>query len=240
MTYFGFHLRFVLPPLAAACVWAAPWAWPVEKWAVLGAILAIVMAFTAPWDNYAVAKGIWDFDPKRIWRRVGWLPVEEYLFFWLQSLLVVFVLDGLAGVRGGAQTLPADPWIGHALAGTLCAITVGVFVTWRRGFGPGTPGHYAWHLLFWFVPVILLQWAVGWNVLLPRLDLLLAVVFAVGTWLTFADYRAIAAGIWFFDAKQITGWKLRGVMPWEEIAFFYLTSLLVAQSWLVLLPDTLR
>jgi hypothetical protein len=29
-------------------------------------------------------------------------------------------------------------------------------------------------------------------------------------------------------------------MPWEEAAFFYLTSLLVAQSYLVLLPEALR
>jgi hypothetical protein len=34
--------------------------------------------------------------------------------------------------------------------------------------------------------------------------------------------------------------KLGGVLPWEEIAFFFLTSLLVAQSYLLLLPGDLR
>jgi lycopene cyclase domain-containing protein len=55
-----------------------------------------------------------------------------------------------------------------------------------------------------------------------------------------ADWIAIGKGIWFFDEEQITGWKIRGVMPWEEAAFFYVTSLLVAQTFLILLPAGLR
>ena len=39
---------------------------------------------------------------------------------------------------------------------------------------------------------------------------------------------------------KITGVKLGGILPWEEIAFFFLTSLLVAQSYLLLLPEDLR
>lgn len=39
-----------------------------------------------------------------------------------------------------------------------------------------------------------------------------------------------------FDEKQITGWKIGGMMPWEEAAFFYITSFLVAQTFLILLP----
>jgi hypothetical protein len=30
------------------------------------------------------------------------------------------------------------------------------------------------------------------------------------------------------------------VMPWEEAAFFYITSFLVAQTFLILLPPHLR
>ena len=59
---------------------------------------------------------------------------------------------------------------------------------------------------------------------------------AFGIYYTLADLVAVRAGTWFFDEKQITGVKLGGVLPWEEIAFFFLTSLLVAQSYLLLLP----
>jgi len=100
--------------------------------------------------------------------------------------------------------------------------------------------HYAWHLFFWFLPVILIQWIVAgpmlwaysWHVLVPTLG--------IGTYLCLADWYAIGKGIWFFDEKQITGWKIGGVMPWEEAAFFYITSFLVAQTFLILLPAHLR
>jgi lycopene cyclase domain-containing protein len=74
--------------------------------------------------------------------------------------------------------------------------------------------------------------AYSWHVLVPTL--------AIGTYLCLADWYAIQKGIWFFDPKQITGWKIAGEMPWEEAAFFYITSLLVAQTFLILLPATLR
>jgi hypothetical protein len=32
----------------------------------------------------------------------------------------------------------------------------------------------------------------------------------------------------------VTGYKFGGILPWEEVAFFHLTSLLVAQSYLLL------
>jgi lycopene cyclase domain-containing protein len=100
--------------------------------------------------------------------------------------------------------------------------------------------HYAWHLFFWFVPVVLLQWIVAGPMLQAYWLQVLVPTLGIGTYLCLADWYAIGKGIWFFDEKQITGWKLGGVMPWEEAAFFYLTSLLVAQTFLILLPVGLR
>jgi lycopene cyclase domain-containing protein len=63
----------------------------------MAALLGIVYAATSPWDNAAVAMGLWDFDPARILGvRLGWLPLEEYAFFGLQTLLTgVWALDRL-------------------------------------------------------------------------------------------------------------------------------------------------
>ena len=40
--------------------------------------------------------------------------------------------------------------------------------------------------------------------------------------------------------RKVTGLRLAKVLPWEEAAFFFLTSLLVAQSYLLLLPENAR
>jgi lycopene beta-cyclase len=57
--------------------------------APMGLLLVVVYAATSPWDNLAVKWGLWGFDPERIWGiKLGYLPLEEYLFFGLQTLLV--------------------------------------------------------------------------------------------------------------------------------------------------------
>ena len=57
--------------------------------APLGLLLGVVYAATTPWDNLAVKWGLWGFDPERIWGiKLGYLPLEEYLFFGLQTVLV--------------------------------------------------------------------------------------------------------------------------------------------------------
>jgi lycopene cyclase domain-containing protein len=57
--------------------------------APLGMLLVVVYVATSPWDNLAVKWGLWGFDPERIWGiKLGYLPLEEYLFFGLQTVLV--------------------------------------------------------------------------------------------------------------------------------------------------------
>jgi lycopene cyclase domain-containing protein len=107
----------------------------------------------------------------------------------------------------------------------------------RKKKGPCV--NYAIHLA-WFLPVIYLQWVVSPPLFWNHAGMLLMVTAIFGIYYTLADLAAVKAGTWFFDEKQITGIKLMGILPWEEIAFFFLTSLLVAQSYLLLLPREMR
>jgi len=253
-TYFGFLAWWVVVPLLAlAVIWPAFRA--VEgRMLAAGLVLLAVYVFTTPWDNWAVFHKTWDFPAGRYWRRLGWLPVEEYLFFGLQSVLVMGVVNGLLGWCGGRESCAmfeagagapagavdfASPLVWVPLAAVLLGWLATGLLGWRK-FPAGGRGFYAWHLLFWFVPILLVQWAFGWAILAPRVDLIVLPALLVGSWLVLADLAAIRAGLWFFDERQITGWKWRGIVPWEELAFFYLTSLLVAQSYLLLLPEALR
>lgn len=88
MTYARFLLLFVVLPLLAVA-WATRRSLSWRALRPLGLLLAVVYAATSPWDSHAVARGLWDFDPARIWGvRLFHLPLEEYLFFGLQTLLV--------------------------------------------------------------------------------------------------------------------------------------------------------
>lgn len=54
----------------------------------VGLTVLLALVYTTPWDNYLVATRVWSYDPARVWNIVlGYVPLEEYLFFVLQPIL---------------------------------------------------------------------------------------------------------------------------------------------------------
>jgi lycopene cyclase domain-containing protein len=242
MTYLRFHLIFNVPVLIllVALSWSQPWT--TEELIAFGLVLLAVMIFTTPWDNLAAKWGIWGFPREKYSLRLGYLPVEEYAFFLLQSANVMLAVRALFRFfpdwQSGLETAISPLTLIFIGASLIPWIVVIFQLRWlRRKFGPSA--NYAIHLA-WFLPVIYFQWLLTPQLFGDHAGLLALITGTFGIYYTLADLAAVRAGTWFFDEKQITGIKLAGVLPWEEIAFFFLTSLLVAQSYLLLLPSDLR
>jgi lycopene cyclase domain-containing protein len=90
MKYSKFLWIFVLPIVVVSGLIALP---RMNKRELLAVILLPIIAvvWTTPWDNYLVASGVWRYDPKKVWNVIlGYVPLEEYLFFVLQTLAVTF------------------------------------------------------------------------------------------------------------------------------------------------------
>jgi len=197
-----------------------------------------VVLFTFPWDNWAVKRGVWDFPDDRIWFRVAALPIEEVSFFVIQTLQVGLVTSALIALY------PTNSRQDVTFNNTALLLIGASMISWlmlgfaSRAFRRSNPRFtYAWHLLYWFVPIIVIQWMFGWPVLLPRWYAIVFPAVVIGTLLTVADVWAVKRGIWFFDFSLVSSSRrLWNVLPWEEAAFFYCTSILVAQSTLLFLP----
>lgn len=92
MTYARFLALFLGPLLVLGIVLVRPVFRARHMLFLLGLSL-VVVGWTSPWDNAAVAAGLWGFDPERISGIVfGRLPVEEYLFFLLQTWVTSLLL----------------------------------------------------------------------------------------------------------------------------------------------------
>jgi putative membrane protein len=235
-----FHLRFTLPALAGVAIVTQFTPLPSDWWLQAGSmfmvLILIVVTFTSPWDNAAVKWRTWEFPEDRIWFRIAFLPIEEYAFFVLQTLIVGLLTVVVLAHLGG-QSHVGSITIREAVAAIVFVSTWFLLgAVYRRARLMSRRLTYSWHLLYWFLPVVVVQWIIASEVLLPNAFVILLSAGIVGTYLVVADIVAVRHGIWFFDEEQITGIKVFSVLPWEEAAFFYITSLLVSQSTVLLLP----
>ena len=94
-------------------------------------------------------------------------------------------------------------------------------------------------LLAWALPVIALHWCVGAPELRAHARLLLVAVLVPTIYLSLADAVAIDAGIWSISEELTVGWQI-GTLVFEEVVFFLLTNVLVAQSIILFLSPSAR
>jgi lycopene cyclase domain-containing protein len=87
--------------------------------------------------------------------------------------------------------------------------------------------------ILWIVgcagPVLVLHWAVGRRALAARLRAVIGAAVIATAYLSLVDGWAIRAGVWEFSPDLTLGLRI-GAVPVEEIVFFWMTSLLVAQT----------
>ena len=228
MSYLGFHLVFLLPPLAALALAARRRgaAGPREL-RFLGAVMLIALVYTTPWDNYLVWRGIWAYGPDRVIGTIGYVPVEEYLFFLLQPLLAgLWTLLLLRSWPAVAHATGRARWAGAAVY--LAAALLGVAALGR------TEGTYLGLILAWAAPVLAAQWGYAGQMLWARRRVWLVATAVPTLYLWIADWVAIRDGIWRISEAHTLGPSLAG-LPLEEAVFFLVTNLLVVQGLLLFL-----
>lgn len=100
--------------------------------------------------------------------------------------------------------------------------------------------NYLFHLLAWMLPVLALQWLIAWRIFLANARYVFWPALIFGTYYSATDFLAVYSEVWIFDPAQNIGVFFLGVLPLEEILFFYITALLVSQSFIMFLPNHLR
>ena len=236
MTYLQFHLVFILPPLlvlAPIARRAVPLLGARARWAIV-AVPPIALLYTTPWDNYLVWRGVWFYGADRVIGTIGYVPVEEYLFFVLQPLLAGALLYGLLArlLRHGVSKPVARP-IGIRLVGAvpwLLAAAVGILLLRTES------GTYLGLILAWASPVVAAMWlAMGPAIWRVRPAAALAVALPTA-YLWIADRIAIGLGIWAISDRYTLGVAPMG-LPIEEAVFFLVSTVIsVCGVLLFLLP----
>jgi lycopene beta-cyclase len=100
VSYGQFLLVFLVVPIVAlAFLLRRHLSWRYARTVLTMALIAFV--YTTPWDNWIIALGVWGYDPSLVWGVViGWVPLEEYLFFLLQPMLGGLIVLALLTCSG--------------------------------------------------------------------------------------------------------------------------------------------
>ncbi len=236
MTYFGFLLRFVGVPILALALLNA---WDrrrgrrlpaslgtVAPWVAIGAHCLIAVVYTTPWDNYLVATQVWWYDPRLVCGVVlGWVPLEEYTFFVVQTVLTGLLLLAVA------RRLPCPPRPAYRSAAIRVTAVLGFGVVWAAsvavlaaGWRPGTYGALTFG---WLLIPIMIQLGFGADILWRYREIVGATIAIASLYLGVADGLAIHSGTWVISPEQTVGLLLFGVLPLEEFLFFVQTNVLV-------------
>lgn len=235
MTYFGFLSLFLLPPILILLVLAyldqkRGKKLPAElraapAWLVILILIVVAVIYTTPWDNYLVATRVWWYDPRLVAGiTIGWVPVEEYLFFALQTALTGLLTITLARYLQNqgpefSQDSSLRSW--SASIASILWLCAGLAL-----FYSVSPATYTSLLLVWALPPLALQLAFGADILWHYRKLTALAVFLPTAYLALADSLAIGLGTWTINPVQSFQLFI-GELPIEELLFFLCTNTLV-------------
>jgi lycopene cyclase domain-containing protein len=248
MSYFAFLLVFVLPPILILGLII----WKDDKRPASGfhggqvglAILAhvvLALVYTTPWDNYLVATGVWSYNPALVTGLVlGYVPIEEYTFFILETVLSGLWWWFLARRLDGSSRSPAgQSFRPKPLLVYLSALLVSVawfFFTYQFFLGPAA-WNYLGIIFFWALPALLPQLLFGADLLWHYRKLVFWGIFAPGLYLSLADIVALKATTWAISPAQTIGIRFFEILPLEEVVFFLITNALIGFGMTLMLSD---
>jgi lycopene cyclase domain-containing protein len=235
MTYFGFLFTFLIPPILILLLvnnldQRKGKRLPVElaatkPWTVILVLIGIALIYTTPWDNFLVATHVWWYDPELVSGiTLGWVPLEEYIFFILQTALTGLLTITLA------RNLP-KPEANIFTNNNLRAWSAGIIlVLWLCAAGAFIlnvdPAAYTSLLLLWALPPIALQLVFGADILWHNRKLTSLAIVLPTFYLAMADSLAIGLGTWTINPQQSFNLFI-GALPIEELFFFFCTNTLI-------------
>ncbi len=229
MTYLTFHIRFIVPLILL--LWLLlPHTGRRERFARLGIITIslIAFAYATPWDNWLVANAIWTYGADRVLMTIGYVPIEEYLFFILQPILTGLWLYHMS-------TLYEPRWFAKQRTSVRVsgAVVFGIITLLSAALLLAPPSYrYLAMILVWAAPVLALHWAVGGDQLVRNWRVALAGIIPPTLYLGVVDRFAIGAGVWHITTATSTQIMVFG-LPIEELIFFAVTNIMVVQGLLL-------
>ncbi|HEY3477138.1 MAG TPA: lycopene cyclase domain-containing protein [Anaerolineales bacterium] len=246
MTYFGFLLRFLVIPIL---VFLAITHWDTKRnkqingfrngravWMGIAVHVLLAVVYTTPWDNYLVATGVWYYNPELVTGLlIGYVPIEEYTFFVLETILSGlwwwFLARRVSPPASEFRPNKASVYLSTGVLASLWLVFAYLFF-----FGDSRWTYLA-ITLFWAMPPIIIQLLFGADILWHYRKLVFWTLFIPGLYLALMDIVALEETTWSISPSQTTGILFFSILPLEEVVFFFITNILITFGMTLLLAN---
>ena len=254
MTYFGFLLRFLFIPILvflAITLWGNRNSKHITgfrngraMWTAIGIHILLAVMYTTPWDNYLVATGVWYYNPKLVTGLViGYVPIEEYTFFVVETILsglwwwfLARRFDFATAPLSANDNVEFKPNKRLVFVSTCLLVLLWLIFTYLFFFA-AEKWTYLSITLFWALPAILPQLLFGADILWHYRKLVTWAILIPGTYLSLIDIVALKDTTWSISPAQTTGILFFGILPLEEVVFFFITNALIVFGMTLLLAN---
>jgi 15-cis-phytoene synthase/lycopene beta-cyclase len=226
LTYIDVHLIYTLPVIATLSLITWPFVSRLELFKIIF-VCAMAFIYTTPWDNYIIFHNAWMYKPENILSVIGYVPVEEYMFFVIQTVMTS--LWALICTRWSPSCFNFNynknsyrliRWIPISL----------LVITAVQGWNMAVPGKHTFYLgciLWWSCPVIIFLWFGAGNYFVKKSTSTAIAVIVPTLYLCWVDQIALKNNVWHINEKTSLNIFLAEDLPFEECLFFLITNVII-------------
>ncbi|KAF7726622.1 hypothetical protein EC973_008586 [Apophysomyces ossiformis] len=186
------------------------------------------MAFgtATPWDNYIVYHRAWSYCPNCVVAVIGYVPLEEYMFFVIMTVTTVTFTNLIMRWHLPSTFIVPDAPVFKSMCIRYLPIVafLGIGAKAWLVTAPETHRFYAACILWYACPVLGLLWFGSGEYICRRWPGVLTSILVPTAFLCWVDQIAIGAGTWHISLRTSTGLMVARHLPLEEFMFFFLIN----------------
>jgi len=226
LTYIDFHLKYTLTVIGVLSLIARPFINHSEVFKI-AVISAIAFVYTTPWDNYVIYSDAWKYPPDRVLAIIGYVPIEEYMFFIIQTVLTS--LWALLCVRWSTPCLNFNydkrsyqliRWV------PITILTIVTIVGYKLVI-PGQRTFYLGCILCWVSPVIIFLWYEAGNFFVKKIIPSTFAIVVPSLYLCWIDQLALKENVWHINEETSLNIFIVDDLPIEEAFFFFVVNTII-------------
>ncbi|KAI8069654.1 Lycopene beta-cyclase [Gongronella butleri] len=228
LTYMEVHLYYTLPVVAGLVTVLRPFHCAQDRVKYLF-LISMALATATPWDNYIVYHRAWWYCPSCVTAVIGYVPLEEYMFFAIMTMMTVSFANLVMRWQLPAFFLKSSmsSFQNHCLR--FIPIT-GFLAVGMKAWAlavPNTPLFYGACILWYTCPVLGLLWFGAGPYICRRWKAVALSILIPTFYLCWVDKVAIHAGTWRISERTTTKIMVVPHLPLEEAMFFFLINVVL-------------